>query len=156
MPWLRKPPLLLLLIVLFVAFVFVANAQEAEQRGALEAELSERTGDFLRQIADGEPKLAFESLLTDGPLRAESEAIEGLMAKVPDIHRLYGDCRGIEQVALRRVGDDVVICHYLYKCERFPVAWHLTYYRPESDAKTDRWHVVTVRFDTNLEDLDAS
>lgn len=57
---------------------------------------------------------------------------------------------------IKSVGKDVVLLKYLYKCEKFPVVWYVAYYRDFTRAVTasdDRWVVISIRFDTQVEAL---
>jgi hypothetical protein len=98
---------------------------------------------------------AYDELLGAGPLgkREDRKDLEG---QTEQIEQLYGVCRGYETVYTKKVGSDLVFMKYLYKCERCPVLWHVTFYRTgagnESLADSSRaWQVVSIRFDTDME-----
>ncbi|MHB8898439.1 MAG: hypothetical protein ACYC6Y_06805 [Thermoguttaceae bacterium] len=73
------------------------------------------------------------------------------------IETLYGACRGTERVYTKQVGADLVFLKYLYKCSKYPVLWHVTFYRSttgsELGPESRTWQVVSIRFDTDLEVL---
>ena len=83
--------------------------------------------------------------------------MKDLVARTNDLETKYGKYRAFEQVSAKRVGGDLVLMRYLYKCENFPVVWHLTFYHApssgESSTTNGAWRVVAVRFDANLEAL---
>jgi hypothetical protein len=101
---------------------------------------------------------AFQQLLQSSPLAAQTASLSGLTEKTLDLKTKYGEFRTWERIAAKRVGNDVVVLRYLYKCASYPVVWHVTYYRPPpasgSTLTTDEtWRVIAVRFDTDLEAL---
>jgi hypothetical protein len=99
-------------------------------------------------------KKAFDILLTDSKrLRLQTKAMETLVERTRKIPEKYGTPHGTERIATHRIGKDVVILKYLYKCENHPVVWYFTYYRDQtSDAEATqvKWQVIAVRFDTDL------
>lgn len=121
--------------------------------------LHQRVGRFLEQVSSGTSvPTAYQDLLTGGPLSARKSELDDLIKKTDKISELYGEYRAFEQVFTRRVGADLVFMKYLYKCQRFPVLWHITFYRPpeQADLPSDAsgtWQVISIRFDTNLEVL---
>ena len=49
-----------------------------------------------------------------------------------------------------------MLVRYLLKCEKFPVIWHVVFYRNfarAAGATEDTWVVISVRFDTQVEAL---
>jgi hypothetical protein len=91
-------------------------------------------------------------------LAKQTEAVKTLIDKTNELKAKYGECRKFERIAARRVGEDLVMLKYLYKCEDFPVVWYFTFYRTPSRsdvALTDSgsWRAIIVRLDTDLESL---
>lgn len=119
--------------------------------------LAMRLRNFLQDVSVGQAEEAFDTLLAGGPLADQAEAVQTLVDKAGRLEEKYGNCRGFEQIKLRRLGTDVALFTYLYKCEQLPVAWQFTLYRtasrPGAASASDAWHVVAVRFDTALENL---
>lgn len=119
--------------------------------------ITERIELFFRDLAAERAREGFQRLLEGSPLAKQTAAIDSLVAKTPELPRLYGPPRGFEQVDARRIGNDVLVLRYLEKYETFPVVWHFTVYRavdraaPSSDP--GRWLVVAVRYDTDIERL---
>jgi hypothetical protein len=95
---------------------------------------------------------ALAELLLDGPLAARKAAVESLLAETRKLEGRYGKYRVAERITAKRVGDDVVVLTYLTKCDNFPVVWHFTFYRDQRPTATPAaWHVIAVRFDTDVE-----
>jgi len=142
-----------LLPVLFAVPVFAqdAAAPAADELAALEA----RANRFLETVSMDQPQLAFTELLDGSPLAQQAEALETLVEKTERLDEKYGKYRSFERIAVKPIGRDLVLMHYLYKCEVFPVVWRFTFYRTASagDTSPATWRVITVRFDTDLERL---
>ena len=100
--------------------------------------------------ADSETK-ALDELLAEGPL-AGSDEIKALAEQVQKLDGRFGPYVSSEQVEAKRVGSDLVLLRYLYKAEKYPVAWYFTFYRPPV-GEANKWIAVSVRFDTRLEAL---
>ncbi len=138
----------------------LASLAAAEEKADADLSLLEdKVALFFDGVATGRAQSAYAELLAGGPLAREAEGIKGLVEKTDALKERYGDYRRFERVASRRVGSDVVLMKYLYKCEHFPVVWHFTFYRlppcasgPPSDSGSG-WRVISVRFDTDLEAL---
>jgi len=120
--------------------------------------LETRVKAFLEGISAGETTSAYNTLLRGSQLAKQTDAVKTLMDKTNELKSKYGEFRKFERIAARRVGDDLVMFKYLYKCEDFPVVWYFTFYRTPSRsdvALTDSsaWRVIIVRLDTDLESL---
>jgi hypothetical protein len=130
-------------------------AQEAPD--PVEELLAARVSLFLETVSRSETQSAYDELLRGSHLITQTEACEALIEKTGRIEAAYGKYREFEAVDTRRIGDDLVLMRYLYKCESFPLVWYFTFYRTpargESAADSDTWRVITVRFDTRLERL---
>ena len=118
-------------------------------------DLDARISQFLEGVSMGQAQTAYQELLAGSQLLRQSDALKGLIEKTNELEEKYGRYRAFEKVAAKRVGGDLVMLKYLYKCEDFPVVWYFTFYRtPDGGAAaadTDTWRVITVRFDTELE-----
>ena len=130
-----------------------ANAQEPPDADV--DKLAGRVSQFLEGVSLGTTQTAYEQLLAGSPLLKQTEAMEDLVRKTDQLENRYGQYLEFEPIASRRVGKDLVLLRYLYKCESFPVVFYFTFYRtPRSDAPTEKnsnWRVIIVRFDTELE-----
>lgn len=130
-------------------------AQEHENGDPALALLHERTTQFLDAVSLDRTETALKELVAGGPLEKQTDAVSSLTAKIRDLEKKYGTCRGVDRVDARRFGKDLVLARYLYKCEDFPVVWYFTYYRdfkrtdlaPESES----WVLIAVRFNTDVE-----
>jgi hypothetical protein len=131
----------------------VALAQEPSD--AEVDKLEARASQILESVSLGTTKTAYEQLLAGSPLLKQTEAVEDLVRKTEQLNDRYGQYVEFEPIASRRVGRDLVLLRYLYKCESFPVVFYFTFYRtPRTDMpaeKSNNWWVIIVRFDTELE-----
>ncbi|HUT12649.1 MAG TPA: hypothetical protein VMY42_19290 [Thermoguttaceae bacterium] len=131
-----------------------AAAQDpAETTDPVLVALDGRIKSFLEGVSLGQTQNAYQELLADSQLAKQDQALKDLVTQTIELHAKYGEYRGFEQIAARRVGQDLVLLKYLYKCEHFPVVWYLTFYRtpPKSPPENGDWRVIIVRFDTELE-----
>jgi hypothetical protein len=92
-------------------------------------------------------------------LASNQEMLQSVVEDAEKVNERFGEYRGFEQIEARRIGQDLVIMKYLYKCESSPVVWYFTFYRPPQQGSdmtgttTSDWMVIGVRFDTDLEML---
>jgi len=141
---------------LAVGGVMPAVAQETVD--PIVKKLDERMGQFLEQVSTKFVAEAYTDLLKGGHLATRAADVTALTEKTEQIQELYGDYLAFDRVYARRVGNDLVFLKYLYKCRYVPVLWHVTFYRAPERNETgpssgNNWHVVAIRFDTNLEVL---
>ncbi|MEE8450673.1 MAG: hypothetical protein V3R99_02130 [Thermoguttaceae bacterium] len=133
-----------------------ASAQEyaAEPDRELVA-LDDKISQFLSDVATGETEAAFTALLEGSQLADQEKPLAALIEKTKELETKYGKHLDSEQIAAKRIGKDLVLLKYLYKCENFPVVWHFVYYRTTNETLPENgtWRVITVRFDTELERL---
>ncbi len=114
-----------------------------------------RVAQFLDGVSLGATKTSYEQLLAGSPLLKRTEAVEKLVEETDRLKDTYGAYVEFEPIAARRVGRDLILLRYLYKCEDFPVVFYFTFYRtPQGDMPAEEsgnWRVIIVRFDTELE-----
>ncbi|OHB66091.1 MAG: hypothetical protein A2V70_06890 [Planctomycetes bacterium RBG_13_63_9] len=119
--------------------------------------LGDKIRTFLEGVSLTEAQSAYQELLAGSQLLKQEKALKALVDKTKELQTKYGRYRGFEQIGARRVGKDLVLFRYLYKCENFPVVWYFTFYRTpgpaEAPAESSNWRVIAVRFDTDLERL---
>lgn len=143
----------------FVVAGFAVQAVAQSAADPVVESLHQRVGRFLEQVSSGTSvPTAYQDLLSGGPLSTRKSELDDLIKKTDKISEMYGEYRAFEQVFTRRVGADLVFMKYLYKCQKFPVLWHITFYRPPVQANPpsesgSAWQVIAIRFDTNLEVL---
>lgn len=123
--------------------------------------LTDRTKSFFERLdASVDPKTAFDGLLVEGPLADQSRDadVKDLVDRYNNLSKTYGQLASTpELISVKRIGESLVILKYLYKAEKFPVVWYITYYRPRKlDRLEDGWFVISLRFDTRLELLDLA
>jgi len=134
----------------------LASAQEFAAEADRElVSLDDKISQFLTDVAMGKTPTAFTALLKGSLLAAQEKPLAALIEKTKELETKYGKHLASEQIAAKRVGKDLVLLKYLYKCERFPVVWHFVYYRTTNETVPEigTWRVITVRFDTELERL---
>jgi len=117
--------------------------------------INARVSQFLEGVSMGQAQSAYPELLAGSRLLKQADALKDLIEKTNELDEKYGRYRAFEQIAAKRIGGDLVLLKYLYKCEDFPVVWYFTFYRTpspgETAAENEIWRVITVRFDTELE-----
>jgi hypothetical protein len=119
-------------------------------------QLHEKVSLFLESISHGSALNAFEKFLIGSPLLKKTADSRALVKKTGEFTGLYGEYRAFERISAKRIGNDLVLMKYLYKCETFPVVWYFTFYRtpPRGERPADTvgsWRAIIVRFDTELE-----
>lgn len=147
-------PLLSLVAALLVAPVAAAQNTAAELADPVVDRLHEQTVQFLEDVSLGREEIAFADLLTGSPLAQQTEAVQKLIDSAGTIESRYGEYQNFERIDARRIGRDLVLLKYLYKCEDFPVVWYFTFYRDfdSNDSMLDNdWITIGVRYDTELE-----
>lgn len=85
-----------------------------------------------------------------------SQSIDDMKIQLADIKKKFGEYRGYDRIAVKTYGDDLVMVYYLLKCDYHPVVWSFTFYRRPIAAGAvstapNPWHLIGLRFDTNLE-----
>ncbi len=142
----------LLLLVPVAGRHSLAQGAPAEIDETIRA-LEEKVADFLEGVSGGQTQNAYTELLAGSELLKQTEALAELVKQTGELDGKYGRYKGFERIAARRVGKDLVLMRYLYKCQNFPVVWYFAFYRTDSEGPAENadWRAVIVRFDTNLE-----
>ena len=146
------------LLALSIGCLVVSAAFGQEKSDPVLDLLDGKVKQFLEAVSMAEPQSAYQTLLAGSPLAKQTEAVRTLVEKTQNLKARYGAYRSFERIAAKRVGSDLVLMKYLYKCEQFPVVWYFTFYRTpqrvEGASETGgAWRVVIVRIDTDLERL---
>jgi hypothetical protein len=154
---LRTRSVLAALLLASTACALLAQGQEEPDAvSPVVAKLDERVKRFLDAISAGHESDAFDDLLVGSRLLEQTEEIQTLVDKSKEIKDRYGPFQETEQIGARRIGKDLVLMKYLFKCESFPVIWYFAFYRDfrrASTATDNDWVVIAVRFDTQLDGL---
>jgi hypothetical protein len=133
----------------------LAHAQDTTDRpDPVVGKLEQRVTRFLERISEGDEEEAFADLLLGSQLAEQTSAIRVLVDRSKEIPDRYGPHQESEQIGTRRIGKDLVLMRYLYKCEKFPVVWYFSFYRNfsrQSVSSDDQWVIITVRFDTQVD-----
>lgn len=134
-----------------------APAQEpSDVPGPVVSNLEDRVMRFLDAVAAGKENDAFDDLLHGSQLLEQTDDVQTLVDKSKLIEDRYGPFQDSERIDARRIGNDLVLMKYLFKCEKFPVIWYFAFYRDfrrTSNTTGNDWVVIAVRFDTQLEGL---
>jgi hypothetical protein len=151
-----------IVVAMLVGNIETAYAQP-DKLDPVVSELDGRVRDFFERVSHAETGTAFQRILKGSTLAQQTEAVETLVTKTNELKKKYGEYRKSERISAKRVGEDVVLMRYLYKCEQYPVVWYFTFYRTpprgnitatEIHAAASNWRVIAVRFDTDLDALD--
>jgi len=149
-------------LIAFLVFCAGASQRSAAQEEVMPKDpvivsLDARVAQFLEGVSLGQSQSAFRELLSGSQLLKQTDALKSLIAQTNELETKYGSYRAFEQILSKRIGDDLVLMRYLYKCENFPVVWYFTFYRaPSSEGgaiKNGKWRAVALRFDTDLDRL---
>jgi hypothetical protein len=137
------------------AFASHAPAQEEDaSKNPIVIELDRRVEQFLDGVSEGDQDSAFAGLLLGSQLLEQEDEYEALVEASKQIENRYGAYRDSEQVSAKRIGVDLVLLKYLFKCERFPVIWYVAFYRHTRTATSGSdWVVISLSFDTQVERL---
>jgi len=121
------------------------------------AALDAKIKQFLEGVSMGQGADAYDELLAGSRLKQtdKEKALQELIAKTDELKSKYGEYRGFEKAASKRIGRDLALFRYLYKCQDYPVVWYFTFYRAATSgdplADNGVWRVIAVRFDTRLD-----
>lgn len=150
----------LIAIAMALALVRSAPAQDPDPDSAVLLKLHGKVTQFLDGIHGDDQAKAFNDLLDGSNLSKNSDAFKALLGQSREIEKKYGKFQESEQISARKIGKDLVVLKYLFKCESFPVVWYFTYYKDfshrTSGTEDENWVIVSVRFDTQLESLAAT
>lgn len=148
--------LLLTSILLGAVTALTPDLVSGQQPDPVIESLQSRVDVFFENVKSKNVGKAYTDLFRSGELGSEEDRAV-LVEQTTQIEEKYGAYHGFERVFVKRVGSDLVFMKYLYKCDRFPVLWHITFYRSaasgELGADSQPWKVVSIRFDTNLDIL---
>jgi len=141
--------------VLFMGILAIGTwatwAQNTTPRDNADIEnLQAKVSRFLDRISYDESKDAFDELLKESPLARQTSSVRNLIEQTGQLEKQFGELKSFEVIDARRIGRDVILLRYLYKCQNLPVVWHFTFYRADP---SNPWKLVAVRFDTDLESL---
>jgi len=156
-------------LVAAVGLQLAIGAAPATGQGAASSEdkaltaLAARMDDFFESVSESasptQVQSTYDRLLSGSQLK-QDEQVAGLVRKTAEIPKTFGAYRSFEQIMARHVGKDLVLMRYLYKCDNFPVVWHIAFYRDlreprlgEATNGADNWRVISIRFDTDLDAL---
>jgi hypothetical protein len=143
---LRAWPIALLILALSLGWS--SFGQETMPSDTVPDALHQRIRNLFEDLALGGAETAFDTLLRGGPLEDRTTQVQQLAERAQGLQAIYGAYQSLEEVSSKKVGSDVAVVKYLYKCEESPVVWYFTFYRTSSNAP---WNVISVRFDTELE-----
>ena len=142
--------------VFLLAAARLVPGQEPPGKDTVVDSLDARVRPFLEAVSQGDTQKAYDELLRGSPLlMKKTEALKTLIQQTNELETRFGRYRNFERIDARRIGNDLAVMKYLYKCEDYPVVWYFTFYRlpsgSETPAEESGWRVIIVRFDTELE-----
>ncbi|MGI5831886.1 MAG: hypothetical protein ACOX6D_05050 [Thermoguttaceae bacterium] len=113
--------------------------------------------DFFEQIsntAEG-PQKGLETLLKNSPFEenAKAEMIKTLAGKIEGISGQFGSFVSYELIGTKKIGRDLVVLRYLYKCQNYPIVWYFVFYRPlpaDSNTTNKQWQIIHLYYDSQL------
>lgn len=153
--------LLLLSVFMLCAVSLSAQTQEPPAVGAAAGSelepLAESVQNFFEQIsnpAEG-TKSGLETLLKNSPFEgsAKDEMIKTLAEKIDGISQQFGSYVSFEPIGVKRIGRDLIVLRYLYKCQNYPLVWYFIFYRPtpsENETAVKNWQVIHLYYDSQL------
>lgn len=143
------------MLVLALASTAQAQTDGRQDLDPVESALDERIEAFFNNVnlPMVTVRQALDDLLVDGPLAASDDRAT-LVEEIEQITERYGPMLAAELLETQRVGNDVVLLKYLYKCEDYPIVWRFSFYRRpalEGTSENSPWNVIGIRFDTQIE-----
>ena len=142
-------PLRLALLPLLVAAFLALTTRAAP---AQEDPVETRLAAFFQALQDGTetPEKTFSTLLTGSPLAEKEEDVKKLVEQYTAFDRTYGPFVANEKLSVKPVGSSVIVTRYLFKAQKFPLAWHFVCYRPNP---TGMWVLISLKLDTRIDQL---
>lgn len=121
------------------------------------APLFESVQNFFEQVANPAEGSynGLENLLKNSPFEenAKEEMIKTLAEKIDGISGQFGSYVSFEPIGLKRIGRDLVVLRYLYKCQNYPLVWYFVFYRPtasEEETAGKTWQIIHLYYDSQL------
>ena len=150
-----------LFLLLPVAAPLAAQTPETPAvGGAADSELDPRTAmvqTFFEQISNPDvgTRSGLETLLKNSPFEgsAKDEMIKTLAEKIDGIFQQFGSYVSFEPIGVKRIGRDLVVFRYLYKCQNYPLVWYFIFYRPtpsENETAGKSWQIIHLYYDSQL------
>ncbi|MEX0937511.1 MAG: hypothetical protein WDZ59_06590 [Pirellulales bacterium] len=136
------------LLIFALSLGWPSFGQETMPTDTVPDTLHQRIHNLFEDLALGRAESAFDTLLRGSPLEDRSNDVQRLAERAQQLKDTYGAYQSHERITSKKVGSDVAVVKYLYKCADSPVVWYFTFYRPST---SEAWNVISVRFDTDLE-----
>ena len=157
----RRALTLLALLLLLAAAARTAAAQDPpavpDASGSELDPMTDAVQNFFNQISDssGGAKIGLETLLRNSPFEenAKAEMIKTLAEKINGIPHQFGNYVSFEPIGIKRIGRDLVVLRYLYKCQNYPLVWYFIFYRPtspENEGAAKSWQLIHLYYDSQL------
>ncbi|MBQ9370880.1 MAG: hypothetical protein IJU03_01690 [Thermoguttaceae bacterium] len=107
---------------------------------------------------DKDSAAAVNDLLANSALSADEQTKTKVTEGVKQMNQHFGAYVSFEQIGVKKLGADLVVFRYVYKCQNYPVVWYFTYYFPRSKStdpsttpSSEQWRLIGFRYDTNLD-----
>lgn len=140
--------------------VFPAGAQPRDADAPNSGEFEEIHGEvrtFFEKISNPSagPKDGLEELLKNSPFEegSKEEMINALADKIKGITQQFGNYVSFEPIGVKKIGRDLVVLRYLYKCQNYPLVWYFIYYRPlpaNGEPVNKPWQLIHLYYDSQL------
>jgi hypothetical protein len=134
------------------------HAQQTAGEVSRNSEFDNKIRSFFEALSKNNNASAIEELLRQSPLGSPSASQQQaeLVKQIEDITKQFGSILNWEKIDSKRVGDDIVILHYVLKCEQYPLIWTFTFYRkplsPSAPPITQYpWTIIELNFHTDLD-----
>ncbi len=98
---------------------------------------------FYNTLQNEQIEKAYEELLTNSPIKKNTEDLNNLIIQTKRAIGVYGKIHGYEPVSAELVSNSYIRLNYLGIHSNYPVRWIFTYYRsPKHD-----WIITSIKFD---------
>jgi hypothetical protein len=131
-------------------------AQQMSGEISRNSEFDSKIRSFFEALSKNNNTSAIEELLRQSPLGSPSASPQQaeLMKQIEEITKQFGSILNWEKIDSKRVGEDIVILHYVLKCEQYPLIWTFTFYRKPLSAPSitqSPWTIIELHFNTDLD-----
>ena len=110
--------------------------------------LSKKIDTFFNSVSSEQVEVGYKDLLAGTLLEKKAEAVKNLVDRTKELESRFGKFISSEEIGVEKIGKDVIVLKYLYKCDQFPIMWYFTYYRvPMKDKDKNVTPTVSVTVD---------
>ncbi len=106
-------------------------------------ELKIKTSKFFNFLLDSNVTAAYDELMKNSFLVAQSDKVNTLMNQTHRAFEIYGLIKGYEPVSAEEVSKSFLRLRYIGLHTKFPMRWIFTFYK----SPTAGWVITNVKFD---------